>query len=406
MTQTPDTQTSDTQISVPRGAASGPEDPGLPGAIVPASKLRSLPRAIKWIASGLGIALLVLLPMLNISVPGILPTPTYQPGSLQLLALCMLMAAAALSYHLLLGVAGLLSFGHALYFGAGSYGLAIILNQLDIPLLPAMGLTLVVVLVLSAITGMVSLRVTGIPFAMVTLAFAQAGSVLVRRNPGGATGGEEGVSLNSAHIPDFFLGVGNTRNLYWLSLAVLIIVFLITTWIQNTRAGHVVAAVRENEMRVRVLGLQPYLAKLLIFVVGGTLAALVGMVFLLLQSGAVPRQVSADFTITLLVMVVLGGVGSRWGAVLGGIIYTLLDQRLTAFAGSEAVQSLPAFLQIPLSEPLFILGTLFILVVLFMPGGLTGAGRRLVLRSRPKPTTANVRAANQKSADPETEMNS
>ncbi len=323
MTQTPATQTSgppqaEPGKAAPDKAAPGKAEPGVPGSAAPARPSRSLRKAATWTAGGLGIALMALLPMLNISVPGILPTPTYQPGSLQLLALCMLMAAAALSYHLLLGVAGLLSFGHALYFGAGSYGLAIILNLLDIPLLPAMGLTLVVVLVLSGLTGMVSLRVTGIPFAMVTLAFAQAGSVLVRRNPGGATGGDEGVTLNSAHIPDFLLGVGNTRNLYWLSLAVLVLVFLITTWIQNTRAGHVVAAVRENEMRVRVLGLQPYLAKLLIFVVGGTLASLVGMVFLLLQSGAVPRQVSADFTITLLVMVVLGGVGSKWGAALGG----------------------------------------------------------------------------------------
>lgn len=328
----------------------------------------------------LGIGLVAALPLLNLSVPGILPTPTYQPGSLQLLALCMLMAAAALTYHLLLGVAGLLSFGHALYFGAGSYGLAIILNQLGVPLLPAMGLTLVAVLVLSAITGLISLRVTGIPFAMVTLAFAQAGSVLVRRNPGSATGGEEGVTLNTAHIPEFLVGVSNTKNLYWLSLAVLVLVFLVTTWIQKSRAGHVVAAVRENELRVRVLGLQPYLAKLLIFIIAGVLASVVGMVFLLLQSGAVPRQVSADFTITLLVMVVLGGVGSRWGAVLGGVIYTLLDQRLTTFANSSAVESLPAILHIPLSEPLFILGTLFILVVLFMPGGLTGAASRLLGR--------------------------
>ncbi|MGP5585856.1 branched-chain amino acid ABC transporter permease [Glutamicibacter ardleyensis] len=317
------------------------------------------------------------LPLLNISIPGVLPTPTYQPGTLQLLAMCLLMAAAALSYHLLIGVAGLLSFGHALYFGAGSYGLAIILNNLGLPFLSAMGLTLVVALVLSTLTGMVALRVTGIPFAMVTLAFAQAGSVLVRRNPGGATGGEEGVSPDTAGIPDFLIGVANTRNLYWLSLLTLLVVIVVVTWVQSSRAGHVAAAVRENELRVRVLGLQPYWAKLLIFVVAGVLAAAVGMVFVLLQSGTVPRQVSADFTITLLVMVVLGGVGSKWGAVIGGVLYTLLDQRLSALANSSAVESLPAFLHVPLSEPLFILGTLFVLVVLFMPGGLTGAVRRL-----------------------------
>jgi len=74
---------------------------------------------------------------------------------------------------------------------------------------------------------------------------------------------------------------------------------------------------------------------------------------------------------------VLGGVGSRWGAVVGGIVYTILDQRLTSLASSDFIESLPAVLRIPLSEPLFILGTLFILVVLFLPGGLAGLASRV-----------------------------
>ncbi|MCY1158196.1 MAG: branched-chain amino acid transporter permease [Citricoccus sp.] len=338
-------------------------------------------RLIGGVAAVTGAAVLALLPLLNIQLPGILPTATYQPGALQLMALCLLMGAAALTYHLLIGVAGLLSFGHALYVGAGAYVLGILLERTGMGLIPAMLLTLLVVVILANVTGAVALRVSGIPFAMVTLAFAQAGSVLVRRNPDGATGGEEGLSLNTEQVPAFLVGVSNTRNLYWLALAVLIIVFAIVSWIQNSRAGHLAEAVRENENRVRVLGLKPYLAKLLIFVVGGTLAGCVGMVHLLLQSGAVPRTVSADFTITLLVMVVLGGVGSRWGAVVGGVLYTLLDQRLTVLAQSEAIQSMPALLRVPLSEPLFLLGTLFVLVVLFMPGGLAGFVRRLAARS-------------------------
>ena len=79
-------------------------------------------------------------------------------------------------------------------------------------------------------------------------------------------------------------------------------------------------------------------------------------------------------------MVVLGGVGSRWGAVIGGVFYTLLDQRLTTLANSDAIDALPDILRVPLSEPLFILGTLFILVVLFLPGGLTGTAQRLARR--------------------------
>jgi branched-chain amino acid transport system permease protein len=328
------------------------------------------------------VAALAVLPLFAIDLPGVLPGPTYTPGSLQLLALCFAMAAAALSYHLLLGAAGLLSFGHALSFGAGVYGLAVILGHLGLPLVPAALLALVLATALALAVGSISLRVGGIPFAMVTLAFAQAGSVLVRRNPGGATGGDEGLGLSTEHLPDALVGVVNTRNLYWLALAALVAVYAVVLWIQSSRAGHVAEAVRENELRARVLGLAPFAPKLIVFTVGGTLAAVAGMVFLLLQSGAVPSSVSSDFTITLLVMVVLGGVGSRWGAVVGGVLYTLLDQRLAALAGSAAVKGLPPVLRIPLSEPLFILGTLFILVVVFLPGGLAGAAARLRPRRR------------------------
>ncbi|MBH0131491.1 branched-chain amino acid ABC transporter permease [Salinibacterium sp. NK8237] len=329
-----------------------------------------------WIVGGVLVVVAALLPLLNLSIPGVLPGATYTPGTLQLLALALLFASLALSYHLLFGTAGMLSFGHALYFALGAYGLGIVLQQTELTLIPALGLTLAVVIAAAYLLGSLSLRVTGISFAMVTLAFAQAGNVLVRRNPA-ITGGEEGLRLDTEHIPDFFIGVINTRNLYWLSLALLVVVFVVVAWFENSRAGHAVTATRENELRVRVLGLRPFGVKLMAFVIASVLASLVGMVHLLLQSGTTPRATSADFTLTILVIVVLGGVGSRWGAIVGGIIYTLLDQRLTALASSDAIDGLPAILRIPLSEPLFILGTLFILVVLFLPGGIAGAVKRL-----------------------------
>lgn len=322
----------------------------------------------------LGVALVILmavLPLLNLSIPGILPTPTYMPGSLALLSLCMVFAALALSYNMLLGTAGMLSFGHALSFGGGAYLLGIVLKYLEVPLLPATLIALVGGLLIALLTGSIANRVGGIPFAMVTLAFAQAGSVLVRRNAQ-VTGGEEGLSLATAQVPSWLVGVVNTRNIYWLILVVLVIVYLVALWVDKSRLGHIARATRENDQRVRVLGLHPYTAKLAIFVIAAVLASLVGMAYFLLQSGTVPRAVSADLTITVLVMVVLGGVGFRWGAIAGGFIYTLLDQRLTVLAGSEAIQSLPAFLKVPLSQPLFLLGTLFILVVMFLPGGIAG----------------------------------
>jgi branched-chain amino acid transport system permease protein len=326
------------------------------------------------------VVLLACLPLLDLSVPGLLPGATYTPGTLHLLALAWVMAAVALSYHLLFGVAGLLSFGHALYFGTGAYGLGIVMRELELGLVPAALLTLVAAVVMSVVLGAVSLRVTGIPFAMVTLAFAQAAYVWVRRDPERVTGGEEGLRLPTEHVPDFFVGVADTRNLYWLALAVLVLAYGLTAWVQNSRAGHVAEAVRENELRVRVLGMRPFLVKLAIFVSASAIAAMVGMVHLLLNSGAVPHVMSAEFTISLLLMVVLGGVGSRWGAVSGAIVYVLLNQRLTALAGGAWVEGLPAVLRIPLSEPLFILGTLFVLVVLFLPGGLAGTVARVTAR--------------------------
>ncbi|MGD8200238.1 branched-chain amino acid ABC transporter permease [Ornithinimicrobium sp. W1679] len=326
------------------------------------------------------VVLLASLPLLDVSVPGVLPGATYTPGTLHLLALAWVMAAVALSYHLLFGVAGLLSFGHALYFGLGAYGLGIIMRELELGLVPAALLTLVVAVVMSAVLGAVSLRVTGIPFAMVTLAFAQAGYVWVRRDPERLTGGEEGLRLPTEHVPGYLVGVADTRNLYWLALAVLVLAYLLTAWVQNSRAGHVAEAVRENELRVRVLGMRPFMVKFAIFVSASVIASMVGMVHLLLNSGAVPTIMSAEFTISLLLMVVLGGVGSRWGAVAGAILYVLLSQRLTVLSQAGWVDDLPAVLRIPLSEPLFILGTLFVLVVLFLPGGLAGTVARVVGR--------------------------
>ena len=345
----------------------------------------------KITASAALVLLMVLLPLLNITIPGVFPGATYTPGTLQLLAYAMLIAALALSYHLLFGLAGMLSFGHALFFAAGAYGLGIVLRNFSPSWLPAGAtfvasilITVLIGFVLAALVGSVSLRVTGISFAMVTLAFAQAGSVVVRRNPGGQTGGDEGLTLDVSHVPDALVGVLNTRNLYWLSLAVLVTVYLVVLWVEKSRAGHVVAATRENELRVRVIGIRPYFVRLLIFSIAGALAALAGAAFLLLQSGVSPRVATPDFTLTLLVIVVLGGVGLRWGAVLGALVYTLLDQRLTALAGSEFIAGLPDILRIPLSQPLFILGTLFILVVLFLPGGLAGLTRRNGRPQRPR----------------------
>lgn len=328
---------------------------------------------------GLPLALLALLaavPKLPLDIPLVFSGALDSPGTLQLLALCLVFGGVALTYDLLFGFTGLLSFGHALYFAVGVYVTAIALTKWEWGMWEAFGITALVGLVLPLVLGSVSLRVGGIAFAMVTLAFAQAGQVLVNKNPRQWTGGEEGLGLNFDPLPDYFVGVLNTKYLYWLALGYLVVVFCVVRFAVSSSPGHVWQAIRENERRIEVIGLRPHGFKLMAFVLASFLATAGGAVWLLLIGGATPEVTSANFTLTLLVMVVIGGAGSRYGAVLGGILYTLLDHRLGALAGSSEVQSLPGVLRTPLSEPLFVLGTLFVLLVVFLPGGLAGAARR------------------------------
>ena len=324
-------------------------------------------------------ALLVLLafvPRLSVDIPHLFNGPLDSPGTLQLLALCLVFGGVAMSYDLLFGYTGLLSFGHALYFALGVYLTGIALTHWEWGFVQALLLVAVVALIVPVVLGAVSLRVGGIAFAMVTLAFAQAGVILVQKNPDRLTGGEEGLGLNFEPLPDAFIGVLNTKNLYWLALGYAAVVFVVVRWAVDSSPGRVWQAIRENELRVEVLGLRPFAFKLMVFVLASFLATAGGVVYLLLIGGATPEVASANLTLSLLIMVVLGGAGTRWGALLGGILYTYLDNRLVSVASSETVQDLPSVLRTPLSEPLFVLGTLFILLVFFLPGGIAGIGAR------------------------------
>jgi branched-chain amino acid transport system permease protein len=324
------------------------------------------------------VAVLAVVPQLSLDIPVLFGGPLDSPGTLGLLALCLVFAGVALTYDLLFGFTGLLSFGHALYFALGVYLTTIALTKWEWGLAQALLVVIAVGILVPLVLGAVSLRVGGIAFAMVTLAFAQAGQVLVQKNPDELTGGEEGLGLNFEPIPDFFVGVVNTKNLYWLALAYAAVVFVIVRWAVSSSPGRVWQAIRENERRIEVIGLQPFRFKLLAFVLASFLATMGGVVWLLvLGTGASPQVTTASFTLTLLVMVVIGGAGTRYGALLGGFLYTLADQRLGTLSGSSTIEKLPSVLETPLSEPLFILGTLFILLVFFVPGGLASLGRRV-----------------------------
>jgi branched-chain amino acid transport system permease protein len=315
---------------------------------------------------------LAVVPALHVSIPKLFDQPISSPGTLQLLGACLLFGALALTYDIQFGYTGLLSFGHALYIAVGVYISNIAITEWHWSFWVAILFTMGVAFVLANVLGFVSLRVTGIAFAMVTLAFAQAGAVLALKDPHHWTHGEEGLGADYTKLPKIFVGILNTKNLYWLTLVFLAVVFFAVRWAVESSPGRVWQAIRENEQRVEVLGMRPHLYKLQSFVLSSALAAAGGIVYMLLYSGSTLEVTTPTFTLTLLLMVVIGGAGSRWGAVLGGILYTYLNNRLVAVGSSSTVEGLPHVLRTPLEQPLFLLGVTFILIVFFLPGGLAG----------------------------------
>ncbi|MDT0276204.1 branched-chain amino acid ABC transporter permease [Blastococcus goldschmidtiae] len=387
MTAGPGTGSGTSAPATPSGHGTVPTEPQHAGRDIP---LPSPEHRARGLGTVLGIAVAVifaLLPFVDVDVPVILPGLLSSPGALQVLAIGLVFAGVAMSYDVVFGYTGLLSFGHALFFGVAVYGT----NLLMVHAGWGFGVSALAAVLLSATTaalvGAVALRARGIAFAMVTLAFVEAFAIFLITDPLGITGGEDGLALARDGVPDLFRGVLNTRNLYWLALAFAVVTYLVVRQCTASSGGRVWQAVRENEDRVELLGIRPYPVKLLAFVVGGTLAGVGGCVYLLVVRGANPDVAGADFALALLIMVVLGGSGRLWGAALGGLIYGLLTLRLPALSTSGVLDGLPEWLENVVAEPLFVLGTLFVLLVLFVPQGIAGSVERvraaLVRRSSP-----------------------
>lgn len=335
-----------------------------------------------------GVAAVVLaavLPFVGLHVPWILPGAVdvvNSTGTLTVLALCFIYGGVALGYDVMFGFTGLFSLGVVMHFAAGVYVFDIALTHWNWPLFSALALTLGVTLVMAVVLGAVALRVSGIAFSMVTLAFAQAFYYLIQDNPHGLTGGDTGLTLSSARLPAFLSGaVSNTRNLYWIALGFLVVAFAVVWLVTESATGHVLVAIRDNERRAEVLGVRPFGFKLMAYTISSLIAAGGGVVYILLVGTAVPSAVATiTLTLSVVIMVVLGGAASRWGAVTGGIVYIYLQQYLVKVAALPSFASLPAFLRVPLGQPQFLLGAIFILFVIFVPGGLAGALARVRLR--------------------------
>jgi branched-chain amino acid transport system permease protein len=349
----------------------------------PPAREAAAPRA-RRVTAVVVIAIFGLLPFASLTVPWVLPGPVdvlNSAGTLDVLGLGFVFAGVALGYDVAFGFTGLLSFGQVLYFATGAYVLDIALSVWNWPLLPAVGVTLAAGLAAALVLGVISLRGNGIAFAMVTLAFAQAGYYLIEDNPHGLTGGDTGLVMSTSRLPGLLVGVANSRNLYWLALAFLVVVYAVVWLATGSATGRVWLAIRENERRAEVLGFRPFGFKLGSFVLSSLIATAGGMVYLLLVGTASPDSVaSTTVTVSILVMVVLGGAGTRWGAVVGAMVYVYLQQYLLKIAAEPSFAALPAPLRVPLSQPDFLLGAIFVIFILFAPGGIAGLAGRVAGR--------------------------
>ena len=320
------------------------------------------------------LVVLCILPSLTtVTIPGIFDSPLGAPGTMQILTIALIYASLAMTFDLMFGYTGMMSFGHTMWFAMGAYFPAVIMTQKGMSIVPAVVLSAVAVAILSALIGAIALRTFGIAFAMVTLAFAQAFYVFVHSNPTGKFGGDEGVRFPIDKVPDAFATVVDIKNIYWVALALLVVTYLCLRQATGSRAGRVWQALRENPLRVEMVGLRSYPFRLVSFVLAAVLASLCGSVYLLVSKSAQQGIADSDFALLILVMVVLGGSGSLWGAALGGFVYAIASLRLGAVSTSGlAHSSVPHWITGPLTQPQFYVGVGVVLLVVFAPQGLAG----------------------------------
>jgi branched-chain amino acid transport system permease protein len=272
----------------------------------------------------------------------------------------LIYAMAAASLNLILGYGGMVSFGHAAFFGAGAYIVGILAFEGVTSLWIAWPGAIAVAALAALVIGAISLRTRGVYFIMITLAFAQMMYyVFVSLK---AYGGDDGLSLPSRSTG---LGVSLSNDFVWyyLVLAELAGVLYLLHRLLRSRFGRVIEAIRENETRATALGYPVYRYKLLCFVISGAIAGLAGALIANQTSYVGPALLHWVQSGTLMIMVILGGVGRFWGGPVGAAVLLALEE---LFSGSPLLGPYSLHWQLPV-------GVILLAVVLFAPQGIAGA---------------------------------
>ncbi|HXJ10413.1 MAG TPA: branched-chain amino acid ABC transporter permease [Burkholderiales bacterium] len=276
----------------------------------------------------------------------------------------LIYALAATSLNLVLGYGGMISFGHAAFVGTGAYVASILFVEGVTSAWIAWPAALAAAALAALLIGAVSLRTRGVYFIMITLAFAQMMFYLV--NSMKVYGGDEGLTL--PRRPDLGVDLGNEVAFYYVVLLILLLSLFLLARLAGSRFGRVIVAIRENEQRAEALGFPVYRYRLACFVIAGAAGGLAGALLAAHGRYVNPNVLHWTQSGTLMIMVILGGVGRLWGGVLGAVALLGLEHLIADYPLGWLAALAPNYQQ----HAGLAVGLVLLAVVLLAPQGIAG----------------------------------
>ncbi|MBI5605248.1 MAG: branched-chain amino acid ABC transporter permease [Deltaproteobacteria bacterium] len=254
--------------------------------------------------------------------------------------------AFAISYDLLIGYSGIVSFGHAMFFGTGAYASALLVLKAGLNFWAAIPIGVVLCGLLGLLIGLLTLRFSDIYFTMITLAIGQFLYFIIIKTYQ-FTGGDDGLHGLPMVLP------GKTY-LYYLAFVFLVLIYFVSRRLIGSPLGTTLVALRENEFRAKMIGYNVLAYKLIVLIISGMIAGLAGSLNGAVLRSVFPGFMHADATLSVILMTIIGGMGSLLGPILGAALVTVSQQYLSSYFESWRL----------------IFGVLFVLIVLFLPKGM------------------------------------
>lgn len=299
----------------------------------------------------------LILPMLIFACFALMPSATlFGPQSyvLAIVTRIMILALGAMSLDLLIGYGAMISFGHAAFVGLGAYSTAILASHGITDGFSQLAAVIVTAIIFALFTGAISLRTKGVYFIMITLAFGQMLFFLTTSLA--AYGGDDGLTLAARST---FFGMAILKNdlaMYYIAFGILLGAYVLLRAVVASRFGRVLRGIRENPVRMEAIGFPPYRYQLTAYVIAGVIAGVSGFLLANQAEFVSPAYTTWQRSGELIFVLVLGGLGSLHGAILGAAAFTLLADILSHYTENWAM----------------IFGPILILVVLFARGGING----------------------------------